>query len=367
MTFRIGVPVKSVVRGELRELPVPLDPPEGRVVDGRDLRLQRSEAEGGALDQDEGGDRHKRQRAGRDDHRRDVVDAIDRRRPAEHETPKNTISQREATSPTIEAMLSQVLRTSRRLRSFSPIEASISRSRAEARGISKAGEPSRPTFSRTGPSIGAITLVREQHVVADPRAGGHVDHGAEEVVRADAAASRGGRRGSTSTGCRASARRRPPCCRRPSTGTGLSWPCSLPKFEPVSSPRRELPADQAQIRLDEDAVAEHQVEEGRVADDPHDLLQGVMEAVERIDACPREEEVGEPRNGRHRHEPADQRAERHDERGRSRRSAARRTTALERPERERVVAFGQARAQVDHDGLGQRAGDGEDEGEPAAR
>jgi hypothetical protein len=32
-------------------------------------------------------------------------------------------------------------------------------SRATERGISKGGEPSRPTFSRTGPSIGTITLV----------------------------------------------------------------------------------------------------------------------------------------------------------------------------------------------------------------
>ena len=158
-------------------------------------------------------------------------------------------------------MLNQVLRTSRRRRSFCPIAASISMSRAAARGISKAGEPSRPTFSRTGPSIGAITLVANMHVVAGARAGRHVDIGAEEVVLADAALARAGRRGSTSSTLPS---------HRPSEATvpapiehrnGLSWPCSLPKFEPVVFAEAELPADPAQVGLDEHRVAEHQVEE----------------------------------------------------------------------------------------------------------
>src|SRR5208283_3859935 len=45
----------------------------------------------------------------------------------------------------------------------------------------------------------------------------------------------------------------------------------------------ELPADPAQIGLDEHAVAEHQVEETRVAKRLHDLLHRMVEAVERID------------------------------------------------------------------------------------
>src|SRR5208337_3668732 len=59
----------------------------------------------------------------------------------------------------------------------------------------------------------------------------------------------------------------------------------------------ERPADPAQIRLDEHAVAEHQVEERRIAEARDDLMHSVMEAEERVDAALGQEGVGEPGQG----------------------------------------------------------------------
>ena len=126
----------------------------------------------------------------------------------------------------------------------------------------------------------------------------------------------------------------------------------------------ELPADPAQIGLDEYAVAEHQIEEARVAHDLDDLLHPMMEAVERVDAALDQE--------------------------RPRRSAEA-TWTMSRPpmsmtsvtasaapaaigrsrdggvpwaERKGVVASGQHGHRIGDHGFRQRAGDGDDEGEP---
>ena len=75
------------------------------------------------------------------------------------------------------------LAASRRRRSV--LSSSRLVSRRTERGISKLGEPSRPTPSRTFPSIGTMTLVAEQAVVARLPLGGVGDVVAEEVVRPD--------------------------------------------------------------------------------------------------------------------------------------------------------------------------------------
>ena len=66
------------------------------------------------------------------------------------------------------------------------------------RGISKLGEPSSPTPSRTGPSIGTITLVASRQFVARPALRRVGDRVAEEVVRADRAPATPGTRCSSS-------------------------------------------------------------------------------------------------------------------------------------------------------------------------
>ena len=73
--------------------------------------------------------------------------------------PKNAMSQREASTPAIDAEIAPGL-APEAAKTFVGVDAGEELEIAlAARGISKQGEPSRPTFSRTGPSIGAITLV----------------------------------------------------------------------------------------------------------------------------------------------------------------------------------------------------------------
>ena len=215
-----------------------LDAPEGRIVDGGDLGLQAAEAERGALDQDEGRDRQQDSDAGGDRHRDDVVAAEDRRRPARTRRWPGTRSasaRRRAAS-----MVTSCARSSRRAGArapSAPIAASMSMSRAAARGISKAGEPSRPTFSRTGPSIGAITLVANMQL-SPMREPGGTKTSVPRKLFAPMRQGRAGRRGSTSVTLPSI---------RPSEATvpaptehrnGLSCPARLPKFEPVSRRRR---------------------------------------------------------------------------------------------------------------------------------
>jgi hypothetical protein len=84
----------------------------------------------------------------------------------------------------------------------------------------------------------------------------------------------------------------------------------------------ELPADPAQIGLDEGAVAEHQVEEARVAERLHDLLHRMTEAIERIDPALDQEDVGEPRRRVDNQDSDDERDEGDGERRAQRPSAA---------------------------------------------
>src|SRR5208282_4913377 len=69
------------------------------------------------------------------------------------------------------------------------------------------------------------------------------------------------------------------------------------KIRAAARAAAESPADEAQISLDEHAVAEQQVEKRRIAERFHQELQRVVEAVERIDASLDEEGVGEARQG----------------------------------------------------------------------
>ena len=68
-----------------------------------------------------------------------------------------------------------------RRRSF---RSSKARSRCTERGISKGGEPSSPTSSRTGPSIGTMTFVASRQLSPVAAAGGVGDVVAEEAARA---------------------------------------------------------------------------------------------------------------------------------------------------------------------------------------
>ena len=61
--------------------------------------------------------------------------------------------------------------------------------------------------------------------------------------------------------------------------------------------RGEPPADEAQVGIDEDAVAEQEIEERRIADRVDDPPHAVVEAVERVDPADLQEAVRDSRHG----------------------------------------------------------------------
>ena len=103
---------------------------------------------------------------------------------AEHgERRRSAASARTGTAPMVTQVV-PVLRGERRRSSSPSLRWSNRLSRSTERGISKQGEPSRPTPSRTSPSSGNHHLGREQAVVARPALRRVGDVVAEEVVAA---------------------------------------------------------------------------------------------------------------------------------------------------------------------------------------
>ena len=140
----------------------------------------------------------------------------------------------------------------------------------------------------------------------------------------------------------------------------MSCPCSLPKFESRLTAEAEPPADEAQIGLDEHAVAEQEVEEARIAEEFDDLMHAVVEAVERVDPALDQKEVGEPRQGvNDRASPTGERSQIERQTPRPRPIGAKERAASHGLLRDEVRARGQRREGVDDGRFDQGRGDGE--------